>query len=225
MSKLRPEYKGLRRIARGAKHRRLLIDDQLGQADDLVRSLKAELLELLEKRARAATRRLDLMDELGMWRGRDGMGEALLPVHLVEEKLAGRVAMRELLQQLAAPQSFADEDPSPKLGVSRPDLKQRVKAARVWRDNLDDDMFFGDDSSDSSSSSSSDEWDSDAESHGAATRRVVNRLRERLCAAPRITSEGETRTRTKIETRRGIHERKSSLDGAAPGEPSGRVSP
>ena len=103
VKRMRPRFRGLRRLDRGARKRRGELFAQLDQTADLVYALKTEMLELLEKRGRNAKRRLDLMDELDKWRGRDQhTAEALLPVAAVEQKLAGRIAIRRLLEELAA---------------------------------------------------------------------------------------------------------------------------
>ena len=81
--------------------------DQLDQCADLLRVLKKELLLLLDKRASLAHKRLELIDELGAWKGKDAQGNSALPSSLVERKVSGRVAMRELLQQLSDPQTYA----------------------------------------------------------------------------------------------------------------------
>ena len=103
VKRMRPRFRGLRRLDRGARKRRGELFAQLDQTADLVYALKTEMLELLEKRGRNAKRRLDLMDELDKWRGRDQhTAETLLPVAAVEQKLAGRIAIRRLLEELAA---------------------------------------------------------------------------------------------------------------------------
>ena len=159
LKRLQDEYRGLRKIDRGVRRRRNELFDQLDQCADLLRVLKNELLLLLDKRASLAQKRLELIDELGGWKGKDAQGNAALPSSLVERKVSGRVAMRELLQQLSDPVSYAgvlatSGEQAPALLESRNQLRQHIRDARSWRERLNDDEFVGDYSTEDSSESS-----------------------------------------------------------------------
>ena len=158
--RLQAEYRGLRKIDRGVRSRRGELFDQLDQCKDLLRVLREELMVLLDKRASLARKRLELIGELGAWRGRDAQGNAALPSSLVERKVSGRVCMRELLQQLSQPKAYAgvlatSGHPAPALLESRNELRQRARDAKSWRARLYDDEFAGEYSSDSSDSDAS----------------------------------------------------------------------
>ncbi|KAH8055204.1 hypothetical protein JL721_10308 [Aureococcus anophagefferens] len=139
VKRMRPRFRGLRRLDRGARKRRAELFAQLDQTADLVYALKTEMLELLEKRGRNAKRRLDLMDELDKWRGRDQhTAETLLPVAAVEQKLAGRIAIRRLLEARGSgTTATTSESANEHAGPSRDDRAAAAELLEFW-DALND---------------------------------------------------------------------------------------
>ena len=104
---------------------------------------------------------------LGGWKGKDAQGNPRCRPHLWKGRFLARVAMRELLQQLSDPVSYAgmlatSGERAPALLESRNQLRQHIRDARSWRERLNDDEFVGDYSTeDSSSDSDSSDEDGD----------------------------------------------------------------